>query len=206
MNINNINCLVEKGIISNEDAERMITLFTATDGNEAMISLLLSTQSCIANPTALITRPANTTAYAIGDLVSSTTSNYLEFDARKHNNGSVMIRGASITSNSTSVVNASYRIHLLLPQASLAIGVADNAALSGMAFPVLDHLGYIDVVMERSFANGSVGYGKVTVRPEINISGVGSTSTKIFGFLEARATRTPVSAEQLSITLDAIRN
>lgn len=147
------------------------------------------------------TRPADTTAYASGDLVANSTTAGsvapLTF-TKDVNVGSLFIRRAKIIKSGTGVTNASFRLHLFSFTPTFAAG--DNAALnvSGVA----NYLGAFDVTVDRAFADGSAGIGVPVLGSEISVQ---SEASSLYGFLEARGAYTPASAEVFTVHLEAHR-
>lgn len=151
-------------------------------------------------------RPADTTAYAVGDLVSNSTTaascTYIAIPAARVAAGSGLIRRVMIRSSSQTLTNASYRVHLYNAQpASVAAG--DNAAIN--LFDASKYLGSVDVTLTQAFASGttgSVGYGI----PSQDIAFKLASGVNVYALLEARAARTPDVSEQFVIGLDVIQD
>jgi hypothetical protein len=149
------------------------------------------------------TRPADTTAYASGDIVanSTTAGSVVPLNFPNVSNGighSLQIRRVRIGKSGTSVANASFRLHLfnVLP----TVGSGDNAAISistGMA----KYLGQVDVTVGQAFGDGAAGQATT----EINCHPVGGASN-LYGLLEARGAYTPASAEVFTISLEAVQD
>lgn len=150
---------------------------------------------------ASITRPADTTAYASGDLIANSTTagsvTPLEFVSLAENpGGSVAINRMRLRKSGTSVTTCSIRIHLFTASPTVANG--DNAAFS--ANKSANWLGSFDVTVTQAFTDGAA----VVVFPTLPVlirmdPGVGS----IYGLLEARSAYTPANAETFTVTLEA---
>jgi hypothetical protein len=102
-----------------------------------------------------------------------------------------MIRRARIRKTGTSIVNASFRLHLYNSAPTPSSG--DNGAwlTSGAA----DYIGAIDITLDRAFTDGAAGNGVPVTGGEHIIKP--ASGTTIFGLLEARAAyvpRTPSSS------------
>lgn len=241
MDSQTIACFVEKGILTQEQADAILPFInvgvipvfdiggsevtaivemesvTAAPGVVTPEALSVQGQDggipvagsgLVVNPTDSFGRPGDTTPYQLGDLVTGSTPEALEFNPRRVAGASVMIRGARLVSSSTSLTNASYRVHLFAAS-SAALNVADNAPITGLSVSPSNHIGYIDIIMQVQLNSGTLGYGAVSVRPDINISkynsGISFTDT-IYAFLEARAARTPGAGEIFTLSLDIIQN
>jgi hypothetical protein len=161
----------------------------------------------IANPSASFTRPADTTAYASGDLVANSTTAGsvapMEFTILRQEMGrragnSAMIRRAFVRKSGTGVTNASFRLHLYGSSPTAANG--DNAAWS--TSQAATWLGAIDVVVDRAFSDGAAG-----VSAQVEIGRVlGGTGSVIYGLLEARGAYTPGNAEVFTVELEVIQD
>jgi hypothetical protein len=153
--------------------------------------------------TSAFTRPADTTAYANGDLVANSTTAGsvvpLTFaNAVRDVAGVSRIERIRLRKSGTSITNASFRVHLF--SASPTVTNGDNGAF---LTPVSDYIGAFDVIMDRAFSNGAAGAG-------VPISGGAATftipaGTSLFALIEARAAYTPVSAEVFTCVAELYR-
>lgn len=151
-------------------------------------------------------RPADTTAYAVGDLVSNSTTaascTYIAIPASRVAAGSGLIRRVMIRSSSQTLTNASYRVHLYNAQPA-TVAVGDNAAIT--LIDANKYLGSVDVTISQAFGSGttgSVGYGI----PSQDIAFKLASGVNVYALLEARAARTPDASEQFVIGLDVIQD
>lgn len=151
------------------------------------------------------TRPADTTAYASGDLVANSTTAgsvaAMQFTATRIAAGSGMIRRLRLRKSGTSVTNASFRLHLF-KAAPGTITNGDNGAFSTSG--VADYLGALDVTMDRAFTDGATGHGLPVTGSEINFK-LASGQT-IYGLLEARGAYTPASGETFTADLEILQD
>jgi len=150
---------------------------------------------------ASFTRPANTTAYATGQLVANDTvaANVVPITfnlARKPWFGG-MIRRGFMRKTGLSVTNALFRLHLFaaLPTITSGDGVALACNQSDK------YAGAIDFSLDRAFSDGVVGYGLPVVGSELIF-----TTDIYYGLVEARAAYAPVSAEQFNFALEVMQN
>ena len=160
----------------------------------------------IANPTANVTRPADVTAYASGDLVANSVTAGsvvpMSFVAARVSGGSLAIRRARLKKSAVSVTLATFRLHLysILP----TVTNGDNAA---WASPHSGYLGSFDLDMAgtngRAFSDSAGVAAAPAVGAELNVVAVVQT---IFGLLEARAGYTPASAEVFTVILECVQN
>ena len=146
---------------------------------------------------ATFNRPADTTAYASGDLVANDTvaGNVvpMQFTGASH----MAIRRARIMKSGTGVGGASFRIHIYDLPPTPANG--DNGAwlTNGLA---PNYQGFIDVTVDKVFTDGAGGQGAPTVGQEITIQDPGDQV--IYALLEARGAYTPASGETFTVFLE----
>lgn len=148
-------------------------------------------------PSASFTRPADTTAYASGDLVANSVTvgsvSALTFSPCTKGAGrSGQIRRVGITKTGTSVTNTTVRVHLFNVLPTLATN-GDNGAIT-IATGAAGYLGQVDVVINQAFTDGAAGW----LTTEINYNAL-----TLYGLLEARGAWTPASAEVITVILDA---
>lgn len=157
------------------------------------------------NPTGTFTRPADTTAYASGDLVANSTTAgsavAMTLTPARVAAGSFMIRRLQLRKSGTGVTGASFRVHLFRA-APATITNGDNGvfSVSGAA----DYIGAFDVTVDRAFTDGACGFGVPVVGPDMTVK-LASGQT-IRALIEARGAYTPISAEVFTVTLDTLQN
>lgn len=150
--------------------------------------------------TASFTRPADTVAYASGDLVANSTTAGsvipMTFVIRPENRGS-MIRRARIKKNGTSIANASFRLHIY-ETVGITCANGDNGVWS--TNNMINYVGSIDITVDKAFTDGAQGVGAPSAGSEMNYD-IGNC----FGLLEARNAYTPSSAEVFTVELEMVR-
>ncbi|MEO1169930.1 MAG: hypothetical protein AAFW97_14590 [Pseudomonadota bacterium] len=146
-------------------------------------------------------RPANTTAYASGDLVADTVTAgsvealvlTAEASERPLPNKVGAVRRVMLKKSATSTTNADFRIHLFTePPTTFSNG--DNGALAcdGMA----GYLGFVDVTVGSTFlTDGSAGYAGPTANSFFS-------GAKLYAVIEARAAYTPASEETFTVEVE----
>lgn len=148
--------------------------------------------------TAEFTRPADTTAYAAGDVVSNSTSAgaALNFsDIVRDNEQGIVLRVCAIKSG-TGVSNSSLRLHLFKSDPGT---VNDNAAFS-LAYA--DRATYIGSLLLPDFsANGATAIAEAFPTLIMPVATADGGSGNIYGVLVAEAAYTPANGEQFSVTL-----
>ena len=153
--------------------------------------------------TATFARPANTTAYAVGDIVANHTAA-----------GSVVVpalrasiypgRGGRVTrvglsKTAVDVTNAQFRVHLF-ETAAPAVTSGDNAVLA-IGGNTAGYLGSADVTMNAAFSDGA--YGDVAVSLPFDLP---ENGRDLFAVIEARAAYAPANAETFRVTLGIERD
>lgn len=157
----------------------------------------------IANPSASFTRPANTTAYASGNLVanSTTAGSVVPLTFALGNSfgpGSFRMTRARISKTGTSATNANFRLHLY-QSAPVPTNGDGGAWLTTRA---ADWLGNIDVTSMLAFADGCCGTGSAAAGSEMFLKL--ASGAIVYGLLEAKAAYTPVSGEVFTVTLEEV--
>lgn len=154
-----------------------------------------------ATASASVTRPADTVAYASGDLLANSTTAGsvvpLSIPAGRGNGLSVRIRRVRIAKTGTSITSASFRVHLFAASPTVANG--DNGVFS--TNNAATYLGSVDVTVGQAFTDGAFG----ATTTEINFAPASNGHT-VYGLIEVRAAYTPVSAEVFTVTLEADQN
>lgn len=146
---------------------------------------------------ASFTRPADTTAYASGDLVAnSTTAGSVAAMGFQSNlaGGSGKIVRVRLRKSDASVTNSAFRLHLY-STSTITAANGDNGAWSTNA--AASYLGFIDVTADRAFTDGAFGQSAAVALVYSLASG-----GRLYGLLEARGAYTPASAEVFTVTLE----
>jgi hypothetical protein len=158
-----------------------------------------------ANPTANFTRPADTTAYASGDLVANSTTAgsvvAMSLTCARVAAGSFILRKIKLHKSGTGVTNASFRVHFFRA-APGTVTNGDNGVFSVSG--VADYLGAMDVTIDRAFTDGAVGFGVPVIGSEMSVKL--ASGTTIAALIEARGAYTPVSSEVFTLTLEDLQD
>lgn len=145
------------------------------------------------------TRPADTTAYADGDLVANSTTAgsvaALVFAIPTGLGKNIKIIGGTLQkSDQTDVANSQFRIHVYTSEPTPANG--DNGAWST---DIAGYLGFVDLGL--MIAHTDDAYVR-TYTPLVEIiSHYMGVNTKLYGLLEADAAYSPASAETFTAGL-----
>lgn len=158
------------------------------------------------NVSASFTRPADTTAYASGDLVanSTTAGSVAPMTFTLGNStgvGQTRITRVRLNKSGTSVSNASFRLHLFqAAPATFANGDNGTWSTTGSA----DYLGNIDIAVSWAFTDGAAGFGAAPAGSELMIRTAAGKA--LYGVLEARGAYTPASGETFTVTLEDLQS
>lgn len=159
----------------------------------------------IAVASGTLTRPADTTAYASGDLVAnSTTAGSVAAitlaGATINPGGRGKIERVRLAFNDATLTNAQFRVHLFTT-APTTFTNGDNGALAMNGFA--DYLGSVDVTVAQAFSASPAGAAGFA---DCDISFVAKTGgSDLYGVLEARAAYTPTSGEVFTLSLEVAR-
>lgn len=153
------------------------------------------------------TRPADTTAYAVGDLVANSTTagsvTPVTLAVARVNNGTGSIRRIRLSTTKTGTAGTEvFRIHLFKNSPTVTNG--DNGVFAAAGIAAI-HLGYVDVTLDRVFTDGAKGIGVPAAGGEITFDPATGTPN-IFALLEARSAYTPASGEVFTIAAETLRD
>jgi hypothetical protein len=161
-------------------------------------------QFVVLNTTAL-TRPADTTAYASGDLVANSTTagsvTPLQFTVSTVAGSATepvygVVQRVRLRFNDETVTNAQFRVHFYTSSPTPVNG--DNGAWKTNAHA--DYAGSVDVTVDKVFTSNAVGVSAAAAVP-FKLTG----GTVLYALLEARAAYTPTSGEVFNVTVEGIR-
>jgi hypothetical protein len=168
--------------------------------------LLVSPSDVVQIVSVNFTRPADTTAYASGDLVANSTTAGsvvpMTFAVTRASGGTGAIVRARLKKTTTGVTNAAFRVHLHKNAPTYSNG--DNGAwLTTESL----YLGSFDITMDRVFSDGAKGIGiPVTGNGQPILFDAATGSQNIYAEIEARGAYTPGNAEVFTLTLEVVQN
>lgn len=159
---------------------------------------------------ATFTRPADTTAYAAGDLVANSTTAGsvipLSFTNAVRTTGDCLrIERVRVEKSGASLTNAAFRLHLFESSPTPTVGdngVFNNAGALAIN-NVLNHAGTFSVTMIWSGSDGAMGIGVPTTGAGATVSP--TSGTTIFGLLEVTGAYTPASGEVFYVVIEGYR-
>lgn len=155
--------------------------------------------------TATVTRPADTTQYASGDLIanSTTAGSVTAMEFRAGNSGGFgMIKTARLLKSADSVTAANFRLHLFRDSpVATAPSNGDGDAIQ-VAVDEAGYIGSIDFDMTDIdiHTGGNVAVGVPQDSRDI-VYKLADDSAVLYGLLEARGTYTPASGEIFTVEL-----
>jgi hypothetical protein len=158
----------------------------------------------IVNPSANFTRPANTTAYASGQLVANSTTagsvTDLSWTAARVAAGNFRISRVHMTLSSKSVTNTNFRVHFF----NASTGVSNGDGGTFVPSLAADEVCEMDVTIALAGADVSTGYGAANQGVACDVA-LGSGST-LYALIEARAAYTPASGETITVVPEIHQN
>ena len=142
---------------------------------------------------ATTTRPANTTAYAAGQLLANSTTagsvTYPTIAAASANDVAGTILRVRLKKSGTTLTNGIFRVHLYsaLPSVTNGDGGTWLTTTAGYA-------GSFDVTMSQAFSDGAVGVGTSVAGYGVAFTPAAGTQN-LYYLIEVRAAYTPASGE-----------
>lgn len=157
---------------------------------------------------ASFTRPANTTAYASGDLVANDTTAGsvvpLTLPVARAKNIRGSIKRVRVKKSGTSTTNAAFRVHFFNVLPVVANG--DNGVFAPVALRSYGYMGYADVTVGvAGGTSGAAGVGAPAVGADIVFEPVAGTRN-IYALVEARGAYTPESGETIEVEVEVNRD
>jgi len=166
----------------------------------------VGTRSTVASSS--FTRPADTTAYASGDMVANSTTagsvSPMSLTVARKSQWTGKILRARLSKSSTGMTNPNFRVHFFKISPTTSAG--DNApafypaanAINGLAS---GYIGACDIVMDQQFSDGASGRGSPLVGSAM-IFDTAAASQTIYALIEARGAYAPGNAETFTLTLE----
>lgn len=158
---------------------------------------------------AAMTRPADTTAYAVGDLVANNTAAgsvaplvFANVGRGAFREGGRII-GARILKTTNVVANAQFRLHLFTGAVPV-VANGDNGAFAPNDASLANWAGSIDITCDVASAGRAIGRGNpAAAQPNgVPFHCPDPNALTLWGLLEARAAYTPGNAEAFTVSLD----
>ncbi|WP_230769541.1 hypothetical protein [Sphingomonas sp. Leaf4] len=165
---------------------------------------------------AMLVRPADTTAYVAGDLVANSVNAAgvapIELaDVTRAGVEAIRIERVRLRKTSPALVGAVFRVHLFRRVPVVTAG--DNAAFDNGAglLSLADITGYVgsaDIIMDRAAAIGAIGVGLVNGGGGITCEtgAVVGKERSLWALIEARGAYTPTSGETFVLMIEGARS
>lgn len=157
--------------------------------------------------TASFNRPADTTAYAVGDLIANSTTAGsvvpMQITAARENAGTGSITRCRLSCNKAGMAGTeTFRVHLFKNAPSAANG--DNGAfnINGLAAV---HLGFFEVTLDQVFSDGAKGFAAPYIGSQI-IFDAAAGSQLLYALIESRSAWTPGSGNTFTVALEVLRD
>lgn len=184
-----------------KDAGAVTRTLKATDNAGVLTPHHNSDSFNVANPSASFTRPADTTAYASGDLVANSTTAGsvvpMSFTAARVSAGGFRVRRARIKKSDATLTNAQFRLHLYGADPSASTGITNGDGAAWLTKHA-NYIGSIDITVDKAFSDSSAG----SAAPAATLHVTLASGQTVWGLLEARAAYVPVSAESFTVALE----
>lgn len=160
-------------------------------------------------------RPADTSTYAVGDLVANSTTAgsvaAVELTGAVRGAGeAIRIERVRLRKSGPVLTQASFRIHLFRKPPVVSVG--DNSAFNVAGVLALSdiegHVGSADVTLDLAAAAGAKGVGLPSAGTGITCDPSGGTGheTSLWALIEARAAYAPVTGETFHVTVEGARS
>lgn len=155
------------------------------------------------------TRPADTTAYAAGDLVANSTTagsvTPVALAVARTNGGTGQLLNIRLSKSGTSLNNASFRVHLFRTSPTTTVG--DNGVFAGAVNGIAAvYIGYVDITTDVAFSDGAKGSATAPAGRQVMIFETGASSSSIYALVEARGAYTPTSGETFTVAAEVLRD
>lgn len=201
------------GAATSVKQDTLVALFPATIGQKtkaaSLAVALASDQGTLAvggNSVVVggtFNRPADTTAYASGDLVANSTTagsvTPISAAAARVNAGTGVIRRVRLTTSKTGLVGTEvFRVHLFKNSPTVTNG--DNGVFAAAGIAAIA-LGRVDVTLDYVYSDGSKGFVATDI-----VFDAGAATQNIYALIEARGAYTPASGETFTLALEVLQD
>ena len=151
---------------------------------------------------ASFSRPADTTAYASGDLVAnSTTVGTVQpltlTNAARVTDGSGRIERIRLYKSGAGLTGAAFRVHIFA-----SVPVVTNGDNGAFATSTAGYVGAFDVTMDRAFTDGAFGVALPVLGNSVQFKASG---TMLYALIEARGAYAPASGETFTVRAEVVR-
>jgi len=178
-------------------------LYVKAGADWVPLTSTLTTGGITAVVSASFQRPANTTAYASGDLVADSTVAGsvapMQLAIARLDGGSGILRRLRLYKSGTNLTSAAFRVHLFSSAPAVVNG--DNGAFSSNG--VASYIGRADITLDQAFTDGAWGstdstFGDMQIKLD--------AGQVVYALIEARAAYTPISAEVFTLRAEVLQD
>ncbi|KQN37000.1 hypothetical protein ASG37_04880 [Sphingomonas sp. Leaf407] len=165
---------------------------------------------------ASLTRPADTTAYAAGDLVANAVAASavvpIELtEVTRAGVEAIRIERVRLRKTSPALVGAAFRVHLFRRPPTVTAGdngVFDNGTGLLSLADITGYVGSADIIMDRAAAIGAIGVGLVNGGGGITCEtgAVVGKERSLWALIEARGAYTPIAGETFALMIEGARS
>lgn len=156
--------------------------------NQSQVPLIGAVARGLAIPSATFTRPGDTNAYALGDLVANSVTAGsvvpMSLAVGRMAGANGRIKSVRLSKSTTSLTNAAFKVHFYTVSPTPANG--DNGAWS--TDQAATYVGSVNLIMEKAFTDGANGRADC----DLPFAAVANT---VYALIEANAAYSPGSAE-----------
>jgi len=167
---------------------------------EAVVNLFTAS-STIRTLTYTLTRPADTTAYAAGDVIANATSEATlpELTAAKAAGAGIKIDNLRVQINNTLWAGTRLRIHIYRDSVT---ALNDNAAFTMLQSNADKRVGFIDVTLATAEGGATDSVAGINLYDKISLSTV---ANKLYFIPQILDAKTPISGQVFKIQFGVIQ-
>ncbi len=177
-------------------------------GNTSLAAIASSVAGKLnAVASASFTRPADTTAYAVGDLVANSVTAGsvapMSVALARVNGGTGVINRLRLATSKTGLaLTETFRVKFYRTSPTSSVG--DNGVFATTNGIAAGYIGYADVVLNQAQGDGTKG----SVQPAAGAMTFqsGAATTNLFALIEARTAYTPASGEVFTLEVEVCRD
>ena len=178
------------------------SLGVAIASDQSAVPTTSLNSGAITNPTSVLTRPANTTAYASGQLIASSTTA-----------GSIVVRSFAIATSAGGAIIPRLRLTTNAPTGWGAVNLSINLWSTAPTYTNGDGGAYApatgyaiwlaNILMALTqFGDGAVGSGSITSANQMSLKL--SSGTSVFWDLKILSAATPITGQTFTLTAEVL--
>jgi hypothetical protein len=195
-----INTLANSVLVATQNTAAQIANVAARIANSSTPDYVVGYITVSANS---FTRPNNNTAYALAEVVASSTTNTscgaLSFSPARVASGTYVVRRARLVTSANSTANANFRLHFFNANVTYTNGDGGTWLTTGSN----NYVGSMDVTLTQAFTDGAVGFGTSNQGSELNYA---PGANSLYVVIEARNSYVPANSGVFSVSLEIYPN